>query len=230
MPGSVPLDGEPAAANPQSTPDLVKMMVELTAKVAALGEGVHSVKGVQSSRLAGETMADRIASRLPAAALATAPPLPRGLTIAFAVAAGTVSFAGVIGVIVLLFNTYASFQVQGREMSTRMLAMEAWKTEMVAAGIPAEIRELKNLSRTRDLQYADLKDTITGLRQSDAAGLQQVQELLRSFTALSTQMEGVRRELGEMKEQMRRGSFYMPSPQRGNNDAPARWVPPASPT
>ena len=182
----------------------------------------HTKDNIDATREAIElAVARALRNQAPAAQPPSAPVLPRWATVALSACGAVVTLSAAVAAVFAVFNAYAGYQVQARDNAARIAAVEAWKTEMTAFGLPAEIRELKNLSRTRDVQYQDLKDTIAGLRQSDAAGIQQIQELLRSLTAASTEIAGMRRELTEIREQMRRGSFYMPAPQRGNDEAPA---------
>jgi hypothetical protein len=162
----------------------------------------------------------------------TAPPIQQRMTMFQTVVSILVGTVGLGMVAIGGINAYATSQAQGRESTARMASLESWRTEMVAMNLPAEIRDLKNLSRTRDLQYQAMNDQITQLRQSDSAAGLQNQELLRNNTALQTRMEDIIRQLAEIKSQLNRGSLYLPpGTQRGNEEAPAFWfIPPAKGT
>jgi hypothetical protein len=183
-----------------------------------------------------KAMATMVAQMQPVAAAEAiakaAPPLQQRMTMFQTVVSILVGTVGLGVVVVGAINAYATSQAQGREVTARITSMEGWRTEMVAMNLPAEIRDLKNLSRTRDLQYQGMNDQLTQLRQADSAAGLQNQELLRNNTALQTRMEDIIRQLAEIKSQLNRGSLYLPpGTQRGNEEAPAFWfIPPAQGT
>ncbi|MFH5946111.1 hypothetical protein, partial [Roseomonas xinghualingensis] len=173
---------------------------------------------------------------VPVAAAAVSPPLlPRWASMVLTIGGGVVTLSAAAAAILAVFNAYAGYQVQGRENAARIVALEAWRTQIAAANLPAEVREMKQSNdtarRIRDQQQQAMQDQLAQLRQSDSAAQQQTQTLIQSNVQLQTRMEDIIRQLSEIKSQLNRGAFFPSPAQRGNGEAPAFWfVPPAQGT
>jgi hypothetical protein len=174
---------------------------------------------------------------VPVVAAAAAPPLlPRWAATVLAIGGGVVTLSAAAAAILTIFNAYAGYQVQGRENTARIVAMETWRAQIAASNLPAEVREMKQSNETakriRDQQFQALQDQVAQLRQSDSVAQQQSQSLIQSNVQLQTRMEDIIRQLAEIKSQLNRGSLYLPpGTQRGNEEAPAFWfIPPAKGT
>jgi hypothetical protein len=173
----------------------------------------------------------------PVAAAAASPPLlPRWAATVLAIGGGVVTLSAAAAAILAIFNAYAGYQVQGRENTARIVALETWRAQIAASNLPAEVREMKQSNETakriRDQQFQALQDQVAQLRQSDSVAQQQSQSLIQSNVQLQTRMEDIIRQLSEIKSQLNRGSLYLPpGTQRGNEEAPAFWfIPPAKGT
>jgi DNA repair exonuclease SbcCD ATPase subunit len=213
MPNSGVRPGEPR--DPKLKPIYSQKDLDDAIRVAKLEQATHDVKGVQQHRLAAEVLTAK-----------AAPPTQQRMTMFQTVVSILVGTVGLGMVAIGGINAYATSQAQVRESTARIASLESWRTEMVAMNLPAEIRDLKNLSRTRDLQYQAMNDQITQLRQADSAAGLQNQELLRNNTALQTRMEDIIRQLAEIKSQLNRGAFFPSPTQRGDSEAPAHWYAP----
>jgi hypothetical protein len=214
-------NGGPPKADPNAelwakVEKLADVLADVRAEVAAAKQATHDVKGQQQNRIAAEVFAAKA-------------PIQQRMTMFQAVISMVVGVVGLGIVAIGGINAYAGWQVQGREVTARIAALEAWRTEIVALNLPLRMQTVEGNSETGrrivDQRLQGLSEQVAQLRQSDSAATLQNQELLRSNAQLTTRIEDILRQLAEIKAQLSRGAFFNQPARPGNDEAPARWAP-----